>query len=536
MAFLLDAADRVLHGARWYVDVVEINPPLIIALNVPAVVLGHWLGISPITVYRIGFALGLGGALWLCARRLRELDIGAEREWLLLTIAFVLFPLPGEDFGEREHLLLALLLPYLLLSVGRADGRTVRWTLAAGVGGLAAVAFALKPHFLVVWAAVELYLVGRGRRRPAPESLAVAGVLATYAVLVVALVPAYLRLVALLSVPYLKFLYDPALHLLVTAPGVPVVYLALLAFAALRRNARHPRLWEVLAIATAAAFVAGVLQQKGLSYHFLPATGLGVLLLATMGLDTRRVFGSWVPRVYWVAAGSALAATVVTTLGRSVASGLGRLDRPREEQLDRMVALVRRHAAGEPVLVLSYHIESSYPLINYSSARSASRFPQLWILPAEYFDALHEPAPLRFRPQQTQSPAERYLREAVVSDLEASDPKLIIVLRHARDIPENGLRRLDYLTYFRQDPRFADRMDRYQWLADVGEFTVFERLNAGASRTTRPAISTPGVSDVLREDREGLHLRLGSPEFLLGLVVFAIAATILARRQGRGAG
>ena len=50
--FLLDAAARVLDGSRLYVDVVEINPPLIVALNIPAVLVGRLLGISDILVYR----------------------------------------------------------------------------------------------------------------------------------------------------------------------------------------------------------------------------------------------------------------------------------------------------------------------------------------------------------------------------------------------------------------------------------------------------------------------------------------------------
>jgi hypothetical protein len=43
--FLLDAAARVLDGARLYVDVVEINPPLIIALNMVAVLFARLLDI-----------------------------------------------------------------------------------------------------------------------------------------------------------------------------------------------------------------------------------------------------------------------------------------------------------------------------------------------------------------------------------------------------------------------------------------------------------------------------------------------------------
>ena len=35
----------------------------------------------------------------------------ALRRALILLLAFALFPLAGQDFGEREHLVLALVVP-----------------------------------------------------------------------------------------------------------------------------------------------------------------------------------------------------------------------------------------------------------------------------------------------------------------------------------------------------------------------------------------------------------------------------------------
>ena len=43
--FLLDEAARVLDGARVYVDLVEMNPPLTVILNVSAVMVARALGI-----------------------------------------------------------------------------------------------------------------------------------------------------------------------------------------------------------------------------------------------------------------------------------------------------------------------------------------------------------------------------------------------------------------------------------------------------------------------------------------------------------
>ncbi|HET7240091.1 MAG TPA: hypothetical protein VFI77_02960, partial [Gemmatimonadales bacterium] len=65
--FLLDAAERVLGGARLYVDVVEINPPLVVAFNLGAVLAARLLHIPDILAYRLGFTALMLGALALSA-------------------------------------------------------------------------------------------------------------------------------------------------------------------------------------------------------------------------------------------------------------------------------------------------------------------------------------------------------------------------------------------------------------------------------------------------------------------------------------
>ena len=72
-AFLLYAAERVLDGARLYVDVVEINPPLIIALNLPAVLLAR-------AARRLGHpGLPRAGDRWRCWARLAFADWSLRR-------------------------------------------------------------------------------------------------------------------------------------------------------------------------------------------------------------------------------------------------------------------------------------------------------------------------------------------------------------------------------------------------------------------------------------------------------------------------
>jgi hypothetical protein len=531
--FLLDAAARVLDGARLYVDVVEINPPLIIALNMVAVLSARLLDISDILAYRLGFTAVLAGALFLAGWLLRRLfprEIVLRRIFLLL-LAFVLFPLAAQDFGEREHLVLALLVPYLLLVTARRLGRDMARVPALAIGLLAGLAFALKPYFLLLWLAAEGYTrAGRRVHRGAilPETLAIAALLASYGIALLILTPEYLALVRLLAGPYGRFLHDPFLHVLVTGPGAVLAIFALLAFAALRPHARHRELWQSIALGAAACLVAGAAQQKGLRYHLYPSFALGTVLLGLIAWDTVRPTGNRIRLIYRWLATSVLTATVAVVCVQNAVVSMGAGRDADRDQFEELVRLIRARAAGEGVQVMSYHLRSTYPLLNYSGARSASRFPHLWILAAEYLDELESSEPLVYHDAPEMSPSERYLNQAVLEDLREHRPKLLVVFRHARDLPVNGLRRLDYVAYFARDPGIARILRDYQLVAELGDYLVYERVPPGLARSGSPPMVTPGTQDVIGIQESGVRLRFTDPSFLIAALTFLITLVTLA--------
>ncbi|HUS17641.1 MAG TPA: hypothetical protein VM536_21810, partial [Chloroflexia bacterium] len=455
--------------------------------------------------------------------------------------------LAGQDFGEREHLLLALVAPYLLLAVARSLGRDVRPGPAVLIGLLAGSAFGLKPHFVLLWVAVEGYL--RLTRRVhwgalLPETLAIAGFLASYLLATVLWAPGYLRLVQLLAGQYTRFLYVPFWQLLVRGPWALFTMCALLAYGALRRYAKYPPLVDLFAFGTLVCLVAGAAQQKGFSYHFYPSFGLATIVLGLLALDRGAPLQNWVGAVFRVIAISMLATVGTIACVRNVATAIRPTRDTEQAQMELLLPVVRDRAAGERVYVMSYNISSAYPLINYAGAHSASRFAQLWILAAAYMDQLKGSRPLRYHATGEMSPSERYMNQAVLEDLRQQRPKLLAILQHARDLPANGFRRLDYLAYFSRDPRIATILEGYQLVANVGDFVVYERVAEGAARSGPPPTVQPGTRDVIQAGQaSGTGGRVGHPETLLALAAFVISAIIAlltergkqTRRPGHGA-
>ncbi|HET8624039.1 MAG TPA: hypothetical protein VFM14_10790 [Gemmatimonadales bacterium] len=547
MAFLLYAAGAWLDGAKLYRDVVEINPPLVIWLNAPIVALARALGVSELRLYSFAVAGTMTALLVYGGRVARRFALRAHPElqaWLLLGTAIALFPLARADFGQREHIVLGLMLPYVLLVVARLKSVEVpRWD-AGCIGVLAGTGFSLKPHFVLVWLGLEALKYWRApaaRRAPGPEAIAVGATIALYVAAVRLLTPAYVDVVGVLGPAYAQYLHAPFLELLLLAPGAGLTLFAGLALVALRRRMPDPVLGWALGVAMLGCFVAAAAQQKGLHYHFYPASALALMVLATLAPPL--VIPAALPlteRIYAAVARAVLAAVGLVAVGGTLLTvlGGGAAERRARAELFELVGIARSEAGGRPVVVLSYHMDSAFPLVNYAGVRLASRFPHLWILPAMYWDSLAAGGAVRYRDLGDMPAAERWLNQGVREDLLAADPRLMIVLRPARDAGMNGPRRMHYVRYFSRQPELATLFGRFHLLRRVGEFDVYVRGDAGAPAARSLPSAAPGELDVKGADG-GIQLAFDDPEFLAGTGIFVVVLglTVLrAQRAARAAG
>ena len=229
------------------------------------------------------------------------------------------------------------------------------------------------------------------------------GFLALYAAAVAILTPQYFRISTLLGPAYAGFGRDPFLHGAGHGARHPGVFLAALAGVALlpvcsaSDTLARCSWWRWLA-----SFVAGAAQQKGWTYHFYPARVFALILLGAGGAGrpaaacaagAAGIRGGGVRRVGERSCSCWLRGGHVRVLQRDPAR------QAEQAQLDELVAAVRRHVPpGGSLYIFSYTIGSSFPLVNYSGVRWASRFPHLWIIEAAYQDQLTRAAPLRFHP------------------------------------------------------------------------------------------------------------------------------------------
>lgn len=471
-SWYLYMAARVLDGARPYRDIVETNPPLILILNMGVVTLARWSGASALIVFPtllLGLIAVSLALTWTLSRGLPA----SLRQVSLVAWTYLLLVNPGVTFGQREHLLLALILPYAHASAAAARGdRPPRGpVLAAGL--LAGVGFALKPFFLPAAAAVEVYLATRRGRRVwlRPEALAMGAVFVAYAAVVAVWTPQYVPM-ARAYAPLYRHHGPMGPALLASSWRLPLIVAGVAAAWSVARR-RTPGWAEVFGL-LALGLTAGVyLTGKGWPYHWLPAVSIGAALACGAGaLATLRLS----PALRRAAAAVGLGVVAPALGGLSLLSTAAAW---RDESPFRMAR--DDVGPGQALLVLSPWVHRAFPLVNETGVAWGMRHPMVWPIAAFYADGSYRPG--TYRPLAAMSAPEREFVGEVAHDFAQSRPALLLI---DDDPPRPTLPGFDYLRYFAADPRFAHALAGYEPLTRTIHFRVYRRKESRRGARSAP--------------------------------------------------
>jgi hypothetical protein len=492
-AGFLYLAGKVLDGMRHGSDFFEINPPLAIWLSIPPVLLERYLGVPAWTGWIGLVILTVFGVLLICNRlQGRNWNENHHRAGFLLGIGFVTLLLPLQEFSEREHLALLLVLPFLILASARVRGVVTSPGVPVAVGLMAGICFSLKPHFLVTWVLLEVWLLLRLRSRSLqrPELWTVVTVGAAYLVLVFLLVPYYVPMAIRLAPVYQAYLYNPAATVLLMA-GPVLLFMPGFALAARANGPASDPLRDALTLGFLGFLAAAVLQQKGLDYHFLAAEGAGFLLLVRVW-QTRPLRLGWKPSALVLRLGFCLILGIpvlrLMTLAKQITAP-GGLRYYADPDYPEVLSTVGRLAGGQPILSLSSNMNDGWPLALELGVRWGSRYMHFWPMAAAYHDEiLARPlGVVRPRPYSKRSGQERAFSDELVEDLERFRPMVLIVVQpDSIEVLGGHARRFDYMGYFGSDPRFNRILRNYREAARVGIYRLLVRDSAATESDTLP--------------------------------------------------
>jgi len=486
-SWYLYVASRWLAGAQLYGrELVDVDPPLIIWVSAIAVSLSHVLGVTSIVALKLVLAAAIAGSIaWSVSLVRRFEGPGVDRlsRWLLVALlyVFVVYVPPLFAFGQREHFLAILIMPYVTLTATRLERQQVRRWEAAAIGLLAAIAVCLKPHHVLIIAALEALAFWRLRAAALAirtEFIAVTLGCLAYCAAVLVFTPDYLfKVLPLDWNAYLDWGRVPLLSL--AYPVARLLKLLVLAalYAVSRRYLRHEALVTSILTTGCAALGAYVVQHKAGEYLILPAMiffNLGALVIA---IDALLRLADSPERSLQMTKGATLALAVIGALiGAAFAY---RTVPPKftsliaEEAADD--AAIGPLPAGAPIYEMTPDGFDPvlFDLIMRHDWRWASRFNGLWMLES-IFEGKNAP---QTRDRARADRLAAYVRNAVDKDFARRRPPIVFVERcaDASVAPCYSMEafRIDLPTWLMQDPRFRTIWSRYTFKSRIGRYDLY---------------------------------------------------------------
>jgi hypothetical protein len=482
---LLQFADRMVGGERLYVDLIDINPPMVMWLDMIPASLARATGLS-LPAALVGFLLTLFGLTLIVAWRIADelFDPRAQaalRRALPPIALFAALVYPAYSFAQREHLMFVFALPYLLTAAARLTGQPIDRKLVLAAAAIVGLAIDMKPHFAAIPGLIELYLIlslgwRRALRDPTPWVIGAIG--SAYVALVLILCPAYLDFIVPLVMRYYATETGQGLGEMLLGDQLPGVLalLAPLSYLAFRR-AGAP-LARIVCLATIGASASAILQHKGWDYHFLAARSLSILLLAVTLADLfdRQTVAAATPN-------RPTQLALALTLAASLFFLSGNLSPPFKAQREfaqspagKILPIVEREAKNQPVLWLTSSIYPQFPVLDYANSKLAMPFMSLWLLPAIYDDAPIVGNRFVYTPPDAMGPAEALVFRSVASDMARLKPALILTPKSGGDSGFHG-HRFDYLEYFGRNPVFAAELAHYRLLTEESGLAIYKRVS-----------------------------------------------------------
>ncbi len=290
-ALHLQAAQLILEGKVPYVDMFDVNPPLVWYLDMIPAFFSNLLNF-PVTqafsLFLVGIifysAVACGALLFIKGRR------GDAPLFIPFLIGLLLFNFFLRwDYGQREEIFVLLYMPFLILRCLRWSGRGVDsrvWSSAIGV--IASIGICLKHYFLIPAFLVEVFfLIEKRKWRPLLTAETIACFLTALAYLGhFLLVPHAMR------DSYFKFIipafnlgynfWDTSLGAMYSPPEKRDVFFLMAAACAIAVALRkRSSLMLPLVVFVLGANVVYLMQFKGWPYHDQPVYA-GAFILAVM--------------------------------------------------------------------------------------------------------------------------------------------------------------------------------------------------------------------------------------------------------------
>ncbi|OGT53591.1 MAG: hypothetical protein A3E84_03585 [Gammaproteobacteria bacterium RIFCSPHIGHO2_12_FULL_42_13] len=278
----------MLEGQTYSQYFFEPNPPLILYLQMPVVILSKLTSIDILYIFRLYIICLILLSIACSHYFIKKLFTGNT----LLTYAifyilsYIFLILPADQFAQREHLAIIFVIPYLFSVASHLEIKNItsNFYILLFVGTLAGLGFAIKPHFLPALILVELYFTyktGQFLGWVRTETIMITAILIFYPMTTFIMYPDYFHIVLPLWTPYYTAIAHPLSYVFL-AHELTFCYIAVLLYLITRRIDHYKTTSSVFILAELGFIITFYIPRVTWYYHALPALSMALLLVTLL--------------------------------------------------------------------------------------------------------------------------------------------------------------------------------------------------------------------------------------------------------------
>ncbi len=472
VALLLHETRLFMMGGNYVTDFFETNPPMIFYLYSPAQVI-HFLFSLNIDTAVHGYIILLALLSVVCCYHLINRIIKKEDSLVaysfLYTLLFVLFFMPAVEFGQREHLFLIIMIPYLLAAVCAAMNQKINPVFAFLLGAMMGIGVGLKPYFLLPLIFMEVYLILIKRRFwgwVRVESLVCASVLVIYLISILLWQMNYIKVL----LPLINHLYFSSIQETWTDIFLrPTVYfcLTVVGFYFFQSKKKYRELLTMLWVALVGMILAFIMARAAWFYHVIPAMGLACLLISLYG--SLFILSSVHKRSLAKKDLMILAVSIMLVFFIPLQDMFilfkHHMTRKSHSSFSQLIDKINEFPSNSSVFCFSVVTTADcFPLVYLTHNYFGSRMPFFWWLRG-MLQAEKDHLPVLDK---------EYLIDSIADDLNHYRTQLIIInVKQAKLVFGEDF---DYIAYLSQNKNFRNAWKHYDYVTQVNDvFQIYKR-------------------------------------------------------------
>lgn len=469
IGWLVHATNRMIMGGNYTQNFFETNPPLILYLYLPPILLHKLLPIKLALCLRGYFFLLAALSLFQCHQWCKKLFSKSDPtiiNWITITLSIVYLILPLYELGQRDHLLILFTMPYLLMVVYRLQDKKVNLTTSMATGLMGAIGFAIKPHFLLTPLLIELYCIFKKKNFRffwRPEIVVLLG-----------FVTAYLLSIYLIHRDYYDYILPYTMRLYYQAVSMP--YGNLIAYPSAffclfpfflapwmgRFSSTGSALIPIFFLALLDYYIAYIMQRTTFYYHIIPPLSMATLLMTLLFRHTLQGIPIQVSKIGEAVFAGLLGATLFVLPAYSWIQ-IYTIWHRHPANIAGLVDFLRAHAKAKPVYFFTSTTVYTFPTVDDAGVKYASRFPFLWMVAGLVND---EQAPHRHADKKR-------LVQMICEDFQKNTPALVLIDIDPKK-PYIARDNFDYLKYFGEYSAFATEWKNYHYLTTIEQKYLYK--------------------------------------------------------------